>query len=148
MTHPLILLATLLTGCGEKSPAATAAAAKTGSPVTMPLPSGTAGFVNTLIGSATSDFSPTDSDGATLAYTRLQFRGDGSWAAEGYVEAMDEKMDCAESGTWTAEDASSKTVGTIAWTVNDTSCVGRDQGIQTRAEVTVGTGGIESARFR
>jgi hypothetical protein len=148
MTHTLILLATFLTGCGEKTSAATAAAAEKGPPITMPLPSGTAGFVNTLIGSTTSDFSPTDSDGATFAYTRLQFRGDGSWAAEGYVEAMDEKMDCAESGTWTVEEASSKTVGTIAWIVNDTSCVGRDQGAQIRAEVTVGTGGIESAMFR
>ena len=104
--------------------------------------------MSTLIGSTTSNFAPTDSDGASFEYTSLQFRGDGTWSAEGYVEAMDEKMECTESGTWSVEDASSKTVGTIAWTVGEASCVGRDQGATTRAQVTVGSNGIQSAMFR
>ena len=46
--------------------------------------------------------------------------------AQGYVEAMDERMECAESGDWSVE-VNSKSVATIAWTVGETSCVGRDK---------------------
>lgn len=143
-----LIFASLLTGCGEKTSASVTPAAAAGPKISMALPDGTKAFVSTLIGSTTSNFAPTDSDGAAFEYTSLQFRGDGTWSAEGYVEAMDEKMECTESGTWSVEDASSKTVGTIAWTVGETSCVGRDQGATTRAQVTVGSNGIQSAMFR
>ena len=142
------ILISLLSGCGEKSPAAASSAAESGPKISMTVPDGGKPFVSQLIGSTTSDFAPTDSDGATFKYTRLQFRGDGTWAAEGYVEAMDEKMECAESGAWSVDDVSSKTVATITWTLGDTSCVGRDQGAETRAQVTVGSEGIEQALFR
>lgn len=145
-TIPLIFALTFL-GCGEKATGAIPAA-KAGPAITMPTPDGTGGFITTLIASATSNFSPTDSDGATFVYTRFQFRGDGTWAADGYVEAMDEKMECTEAGTWAVEEASSTTVGTISWTVNDTSCVGRDKGASSRAQLTVGKAGISSALFR
>ena len=148
MTFATVLSALLLTGCGEKSPARSAPAAEVGPAISMDLPAGTKGFVHTLIGSTTAGFSPTDSDGATFVYTRLQFRGDGSWAAEGYVEAMDEKMDCAESGSWSIEEASSNTVGTITWTTVDTSCVGREAGALIRAQLSLGDNGITDAQFR
>ena len=147
MINPL-LLASLLTGCGEKSPASVTAAAASGPKISMAIPDGSKGFVTTLIGSSTSSFAPTDSDGASFKYTHLQFRGDGTWAADGFVEAMDEKMECSETGTWSVEEVSSKTVGTIAWTVSETSCVGRDKGSSTRAQLTVGSTGIQSAMFR
>jgi len=114
----------------------------------MALPDGAAPFAAALVANTTRNFTPTDSDGAVFEYTTLQFRGDGTWRAEGYVEAMDERMECVESGTWTIDDASSATVGTIAWSVGETSCVGRDSGTETRAEVTVSDGGIRSALFR
>ena len=141
------LCALLLTGCGEKTPAATAAVA-TGPKLTMTLPDGAKPFATALVSNATQNFTPTDSDGAVFEYTTLTFRGDGSWRAEGYVEAMDERMECVEAGTWTIDEASSTTVGTIAWVVSETSCVGRDNGTETRAEVTVGGSGIQSALFR
>ena len=53
-----------------------------------------------------------------------------------------------ESGDWSVEEVSSKSVATIAWTVGETSCVGRDKGSSTRAQVTVGSSGISSALFR
>jgi hypothetical protein len=137
----------LLTGCGEKTAAATAAVA-TGPKLTMALPDGAKAFATALVSNATQNFTPTDSDGAVFEYTTLQFRGDGSWRAEGYVEAMDERMECVEAGTWSIDEANSATVGTIAWVVSETSCVGRDNGTETRAEVTVGGSGIQSALFR
>lgn len=141
------LCALLLTGCGEKTAAATAAVA-TGPKLTMALPDGAKAFATALVSNATQNFAPTDSDGAVFEYTTLQFRGDGSWRAEGYVEAMDERMECVEAGTWSIDEASSATVGTIAWVVSETSCVGRENGTETRAEVTVGGSGIQSALFR
>jgi len=116
--------------------------------MTMTIPDGTKPFATALVSSTTQDFSPSDSDGAVFKYTRLQFRGDGTWGAEGYVEAMDERMECSEAGTWLIAEAASASVGTIAWTVNETSCVGRENGTETRAQVTVGSGGIQSALFR
>ena len=105
-------------------------------------------FAETLVGGVTSSFTPTDADGAAFEYTKLQFRPDGTWVAEGYVEAMDERMDCAESGTWSMSTADSKTVATVAWNVTETSCVGRDNGTETRAQLTITKSGIESAMFR
>jgi hypothetical protein len=45
---------------------------------------------------------------ARIVYTHLKFRDEGVWAATGYVEAQDEKMDCSETGTWTMEPATSQ----------------------------------------
>jgi hypothetical protein len=61
---------------------------------------------------------------------------------------MDERMECAEAGSWIVHDVESATVALISWTVTDTSCVGRDNGTKTMAKVTVGQAGIELARFR
>jgi predicted small lipoprotein YifL len=149
MRTTLSLFALTIAGCGEKTPVAASPAPTAAAPsMSMDIPDGAKGFAAALVGSVTSNFAPSDSDGAKFEYTRLQFRGDGSWAAEGYVEAMDERMECSEAGTWVISDASSSSVGTISWTVAETSCVGRENGTETRAEVTVGGSGIQSALFR
>ena len=148
MRTSFVLFASLLTACGDKSAATPTAAAESSPKITMTVPEGGKAFVSTLTSAVTNNFEPTDADGASFMYTELQFRGDGTWMAQGYVEAMDERMECAESGTWSVEDVSSKTVATIAWTVGETNCVGRDNGSSTRAQVTVGASGISSAMFR
>ena len=128
-------LVTSLLACGEKSGTTSAPAAAAATKFTMDLPDDAASrsFAETLVGGVTSQFTPTDADGAVFEYTKLQFRPDGSWSAQGYVEAMDERMECAESGTWSMTAAESKTVATVSWSVSDTSCVGRDNGTETRA---------------
>jgi hypothetical protein len=150
MSTLTLFLVSSLFACGEKSGSTSAPAAAAAATLTMDVPADAAsrGFAETLIGGVTADFAPTDADGASFEYTKLQFRGDGSWHAEGYVEAMDERMECTESGTWTMSAADSKTVATVVWMVNDTTCVGRDQGTETRAQLTISTSGIESAMFR
>ena len=148
MLTSFVFFSSLLTGCGDKSAATPTAAADSGPKITMSVPDGGKAFVTTLTGSVTKNFEPTDADGASFMYTELQFRGDGTWMAQGYVEAMDERMECAESGMWSVEEVTSKTVATIAWTVDDTNCVGRDKGSSTRAQVPAGTSGISSAMFR
>ena len=150
MFATVITLASLL-ACGEKTPAATgAAAAPATSQLSMAIPDGgkAKAFAMTMIGAPTQNFSPSDNDGATFEYTKLTFRGDGSWMAEGYVEAMDERMECVESGSWVIEDVENASTGLISWKVTNTDCVGRDNGTETRAKVTAGKAGIESALFR
>jgi len=150
MSTVTLFLVSSLFACGEKSGSTAAPAAAAAAKISMDIPDDGAsrGFAETLIGGVTANFAPTDADGAAFEYTSLQFRGDGSWHAEGYVEAMDERMECTESGTWSMTAADSKTVATVAWIVNDTTCVGRDQGTETRAQLTISTRGIESAMFR
>lgn len=148
-TLTLFLLSTLF-ACGEKSASTSAPAAAAAPKLAMDIPDDAAsrGFAETLIGGTTTNFAPTDADGAAFEYTKLQFRGDGTWHAEGYVEAMDERMECTESGTWSMNAADSKTVATVAWTVSETSCVGRENGTETRAQLTISKSGIDSAMFR
>ena len=150
MSTVALFLVSSLFACGEKSGSTAAPSAAAAPKLTMDIPDDGAsrGFAETLIGSVTSNFAPTDADGASFEYTKLQFRGDGSWHAEGYVEAMDERMECVESGTWSMTAADSKTVATVSWTVGDTTCVGRDKGAETRAQLTISSNGIDSALFR
>ena len=143
-----ILFATLLAACGEKNPNAVATAVPGSPKLTMEIPDGTKAFASALVGSVTTGFNPTDSDGAIFEYTHLQFRGDGTWAANGFVEAMDERMECAEAGSWALEDATDKVTGTINWTVGETSCIGREKGTKTRAQLTLGSDGIQTALIR
>ena len=144
------VFASSLLACGEKSGTTSAPAAAAATKFTMELPDdgNSRAFAETLVAGTTKDFAPTDADGAAFEYTSLQFRPDGTWHADGYVEAMDERMECSESGTWSMTEADSKTVATVAWKVSDTNCVGRDNGTETRAQLTVNKSGIESAMFR
>ncbi len=145
---PLLFATTM--ACGEKSSTTSATEAAAATKFTMELPADSASrsFAETLVASTTKDFSPTDSDGAKFEYTSLQFRPDGTWFAEGYVEAMDERMECTESGSWLMAAADSKTVATVTWVVGETNCVGRDNANESRAQLTVSKAGIESAMFR
>lgn len=147
----LALLFTLsLLACGEKSASTSAPAAAAATAFTMDLPDDATSrtFAETLVSGVTTSFTPTDADGAAFEYTKLQFRPDGTWLAEGYVEAMDERMDCTESGSWSMSAADSKTVATVSWNVSETTCVGRDNGTDSRAQLTISKSGVESAMFR
>ena len=88
MLTSFVLFSSMLTACGDKSASTPAAAAESGPKITMAVPDGGKAFVSTLIGAVTKNFEPTDADGASFMYTELQFRGDGSWMAQGYVEAQ------------------------------------------------------------
>ena len=146
----VIFFTSTLLACGEKTATTSSPAAAAATAFTMDLPddANSRAFAETLVGGVTTQFTPTDADGAAFEYTKLLFRPDGTWVAEGYVEAMDERMDCAESGSWSMSAADSKTVATVSWNVSETSCVGRDNGTQSRAQLTISKSGVESAMFR
>ncbi len=95
-------------------------------------------FAEALLALNIERFSPTDtSSGAKFLYTALSFSPDNTWQASGYVEMMDEKMECTEGGTWTMDAAESATVATMNWNIDQTDCVSREVGHTTRYRVTI-----------
>jgi len=105
-------------------------------------------FAESLIETSIKDFKPTDAVGAKFVYNTLAFAPDATWKADGYVEMMDERMDCTENGTWSMEAADSADVATISWVVATTDCAGRDAGVEIRAQLTIGKDGSVDALFR
>ena len=86
-------------------------------------------FADALVGLSIDRFSPTDSaSGAKFLYTSLNFNADNTWRAEGYVEMMDEKMECTEVGTWSMDPAESSSKAAINLTITTTDCVSRESG--------------------
>jgi hypothetical protein len=105
-------------------------------------------FAKRLVASTFTNFLPTDGDGAKFVYENFGFAGDNHWSASGYVEIMDERMECAEAGTWTMEEASAGDTATVTWIVVSTDCAGREVGAETRAQLTLDKDGELEARFR
>ena len=101
-------------------------------------------FADALVGLTIDRFSPTDSaSGAKFLYTSLSFNADNTWRAEGYVEMMDEKMECPEVGTWSMDPAESDSKAAINLTINTTDCVSRETGHVSRYLATIEGGAID-----
>lgn len=142
-----------LAACGDKAPPASAGSAPVADAAPSKVSSAPAdgdsqAFARRLVATQIANFSPSDTSGAKFLYNTLAFRGDGTFAAAGYVEMEDEKMECAESGPWTMEPATSSSVATVSWTVEKTNCAGRDAGQVMRAEVKLQEGADPVFSFR
>ena len=137
MTHAILWMA--LAGCGDKEPTKTAAAAEAKPTPMMNVPddANSKAFAEKLASMDIQGFSPSSAAGGDIVYTHLKFRDEGVWAATGYVEAQDEKMDCSETGTWTMEPATSQSTATMTWKTSTTDCTGREAGGEQRALVTL-----------
>ena len=139
--HAILWLA--LAGCAkDKEKSNTAAAAPAAKPKVVahvPDDANSKAFAEKLQAMDIQDFKPTSSssEGGEIVYTHLKFRDEGVWAATGYVEAQDEKMDCSETGTWTMEPATSQSTATMTWKTSTTDCVGREPGNEQRVLVTL-----------
>ncbi len=105
-------------------------------------------FADLLLKTTIANFLPTDGDGAKFVYSTLNFLGDNTWKAEGYVEIMDERMECTESGTWTMDAAESDRTATLSWSLAKTDCAGRESGKEARAVLTINKDGSVDAAFR
>ena len=105
-------------------------------------------FAETLLGTTITGFRPSDSGGGKFEYNTLSFAADNTWKADGYVEIMDERMECTESGTWEMEPAESAKTATVAWTVTKTDCPSRESGTSLRVVMTLGKNGVEDLKFR
>lgn len=137
-----ILFASVLLACGGKkaapaAPAEAAPASKKGPTGDYPSDAASQAFVETLIATPIHDFAAVDNVGAQLILSTLQFSGDNTWSAVGYVDAFEERMECRESGTWTMDPAESATVATITWVIDQTDCISREAGTRERAQLTI-----------
>lgn len=149
MTRLLPLFVLLACG-GSKAPPADAGSATTSGPATTaPTDSTSQAFLERLLALQMTDFRPSDSGGgATFVYSSFDFQPGNTWAAQGYVEMDDERMECAESGTWTLETADSADTATVGWVLSKTNCAGREAGTATRASVTINDKGEASFAYR
>jgi hypothetical protein len=158
---PYAMLWMTLAGCGDKEPTSTAAPVKAaekaeaapkakshGGIEAAPADEASQKFATSLTALDITDFKPSSMTGGQIAYTHLKFRPEGVWAATGFVEAGDEKIDCSETGTWSMDPASSETMATMTWKIEKTDCAGRDAGGETRAEVTITPDGKIETNFR
>ena len=102
-------------------------------------------FAKGLVAAQIRDFSPTDAaTGATFVYQTMSFEPDNTWKSAGYVEVVDERMECTEAGHWSMEPAASPTEATVTWVVDKTDCPGREAGEKVRAVVKLlDDGGID-----
>ena len=129
---------------GGDAPAAEAAAPATN----VPDDGDSKKFADALMAAKIEGFRPTDGEGAKFEYDTLSFDAGNTWKAAGFVEIMDEKMECSESGTWAMEPAESAKVATVSWKVTASDCPGVDKDRESRAVLTVGKAGIEDIKFR
>jgi len=147
-----LLILTLLLACGEKSEApnssASASPAVSMSQLDIPSDSQSKAFAKTLLGTALTNFRPTDTSGFKFIYTSMRFANDNTWSAAGYIEFEDMRMDCEESGTWSMGAAQSSSTAIVTWTVDSTDCDGRDSGSETRALLELGSDGLKNIQFR
>ncbi len=104
-------------------------------------------FGEALMGATIAEFAPPDT-GVEFFYETFDFAAGNTWTAKAYLDVAGDRFDCAESGTWSIDKAESKTVGPVNWTVTETSCPGRESGVETRAQMTILEDGDVSYEFR
>lgn len=144
-----LLIASLLVACGEKEASETSAVAEATSEAATVVPAdkNSTAFGARLMSNNFEGMKPVEGD-VKLTYNSLKFSPDGSWVANGIVEIADEGMECMESGTWTMEPATADNVATVAWTIAETNCAGRESGGETRAELNILESGAYKMKMR
>lgn len=98
----------------------------------------TKAYVDSLVAQAIVGWQVAD-DGAAVVYDELTLTEDGSFTAKTTVRIGDEPFECTESGTWSldGDQAESKTVGNLNFSLAQTDCAGRSAPQTWRAQATV-----------
>ncbi|HJN74985.1 MAG TPA: hypothetical protein QGF58_13735 [Myxococcota bacterium] len=146
----MTLLFALTMACGEKEDTSTAAPEEAATPASSAVPDDKASkaFAKRLFELDIKRFQPVEGDGIKLEYDSFVFKPDGNWVATGTVSVMDESMDCKERGVWTMDAADSEETASMTWTLEDTSCPGREPHAEQRVEVTILDDGQFKVKFR
>ncbi|MCP4803715.1 MAG: hypothetical protein GY913_14965 [Proteobacteria bacterium] len=146
----MLMFIAALTACGEKEETSTAAADEAATPSSDVVPDDKASqqFAKKLYDLDIKRFRPVEGDGIKLEYDSFSFSPDGSWFATGAVSVADETMECKERGTWTMETAVDSDTADMGWTVEDTSCAGREAGAEQRLQMTILDNGQFKVKFR
>lgn len=146
----MFALIAALTACGEKEPTSTAAAEEAKSEESSVVPGDKASqqFAKKLFDLDVKRFRPAEGDGIKLEYDSLKFSPDGSWFATGAVSVADESMECKERGSWSMDTAIDSDTADMSWTIEDTSCAGREAGAEQRVQMTILDNGQFKVKFR
>jgi|GEM_PF-934579 len=105
-------------------------------------------FGQALMSSTIVEFEPPGDGGLTFMYESFTFKEGNVWQAAAYLDAGDEVMRCAESGTWTIDAAESASTAPVNWTVTKTDCPMREAGKKGRALMTIQDDGDVSVEYR
>lgn len=144
--NTFFLMALVLTGCGDKKPAANNGTASSGAAVTentkVPDDDNSRAFAEKLLSKDVVDFKPTDNNSdAAFIYKTVHFKANNSWEAAAKMYAQGEEIDCAERGTWEMDAATSSNSANVTLTVNYTNCPGRPANNIMRLNFTFDNGG-------
>lgn len=134
----------LLVGCGDKS--APVEAAPEAGPAGPEIPGDSLShrFADRLLALQITNWSPDDSGDVEFKYNRLTFNPDNTWVATGYVAVIDERVDCKEVGTWSMDPAESETTAAMTWTIEKTTCPGREAGRELRLSMSI----LDNSQFK
>ena len=136
----------LLSACPKKAttdaPAASAGEAQVATKV--PGDANSKKFAARLIDLAITDWSPEDTGQVDFIYTDFSYNSNNTWLAHGRVTIIDESVDCQESGRWTMDPAENEWTAFVVWTLEKTTCPGRESNREMRMKVTISKdGGFE-----
>lgn len=91
-------------------------------------------FIKALLNTGLTNFSP-DAEG--LKYKTMTFNADNTFRVDAALTAMDEEIECAESGKWTMDAAESKTTASMNWSITSSDCPTRSTPIELRVKVLI-----------
>jgi len=149
MKSRLFLLTAFALGCGNKGETTTAAPSENAPKASDSVPDDKASqeFGERLMDADLVRFKPVEGDDVELVYSSFTFNPDGTWAASGAVEIMDETMECVEGGTWSMDPAESESTASMTWVIDKTNCAGREPTEQ-RVRLTLEKNGEYQVNFR
>ncbi len=143
-SHFAIIIAVFGSACAGKAvtsesvdPLASPEPATSSTTVDIPKDSASKKFASKLVSLEIHDWSPEDSGQVSFTYEDFSFNSDGTWSATGTVAILDESVDCRESGHWTMDPAASEDSSFLDWTVEDTTCPGRESGSRVRVKMVI-----------
>ncbi len=143
---PLSLL--LAVACGDKQAPVEAAAEPAASGPEIPGDANSKKFADKLLSLTITNWSPEDSGDVEFKYSSLQFNASNGWNAAAYVAIMDERVDCKELGSWSMDPAESATTANMTWTIEKTTCPGRDAGRELRLQMSILNDGSFKVKMR
>jgi len=144
----LPLLALTLCACGDKDAPVEAAPVPVQAGPDIPGDAQSQRFAEKLLALQVENWAPDDSGDVEFRYTRLTFNPDNTWNASGYVAVIDERVDCKELGRWTMDPAVSETTASMTWTIEKTTCPGREAERDLRLEMSILKDGTFKVKMR
>lgn len=142
------LALTLLLGCGEKQAPVEAAPVAEAAGPEIPGDANSKKFAEKLLGLTITNWAPEDSGDVDFEYTNMSFAADNTWKAVAYVAIQDERVDCKETGHWTMDPAESANTAGMSWTIDKTTCPGREAGRELRLSLSILNDGAFKVKMR